>query len=992
MSNDVVQMNKEIEKFIRKIKSKSISHFDIPEEFRTNLSIIIAERKVGLRKAIRRGYDVINNNFFVIEAIGDNESKVVTTTFDGFDEYFEFLDGDIYQEACYYKYVFSQEEIDKYSINIKRINYKSLLSYSINDYTLTHSPKDDENANCAVLIRKWIAKFNDCNNYNEFISLYEDFKKSKYFGDYKECVLYSFIFHNKVKAYDIMMPFVYHNDSKYSNMLRSMFLIYGSQDIMNYKIDGNILEEIGFKNNVEKILKDLEDEETNFEYKGKFDTKSQMYIYHYIGRNRYTHRLIAEYYRYFESFEDFSTFLNNDLSFCDLTYAPISGLDLSRYTIKENTRLPVSCYDNISYKVRKVYDRFKQIFIVIQEWFDDKENIINSYENKFTYFHNFVYFLNNDLSNADMLFCDGLVNMPDFDDLNLSGAILKSNILERLGVKYKHIKIVADECCDTEEKSVINEEIMPIDDIYDFDFNNVQKSKKIYYVTDLHLPHRIKNAKCQSNEDVKYTIQKIIDNMLENIGWRSVLIIGGDVSSDFNLYKLFVRMLRKSIDEKKKSIIIVFTLGNHELWEFDGYSLDNIINQYNNVIKRNKMYLLQNNIFYIDDNNVNNKIGSINTNEILSMDKNKLRNLLRRARVVLFGGIGFAGYNEEFNANKLIYRNTINRQQELEESKKIEDLYHKVSSDLFDRKVIILTHMPFNDWCADREFCRGFIYVNGHTHCNNFHDDGEIRIYADNQIGYRQETVSLKYFYYDVTYDIFSDYNDGIYEITSNDYKDFYCGKKLSMTFNRKDYKLFMLKKNGFYMFITKSKNGSLCILNGGRLTALNIGISASRWRDVDYFYENMDRYIEYINPQFTEYSKKQKEIAKIIKQIGGRGTIHGCIIDIDFYNHIYVNPTDGKITAYFAEDMVEKEIYSNIGLMLRSCNPSFYVKYNELIEKDQQAKMLLKSSRKTELESQIYLETDIYKASRVISKMQKLESNIISTWIDPPNTIPKLN
>ena len=63
--------------------------------------------------------------------------------------------------------------------------------------------------------------------------------------------------------------------------------------------------------------------------------------------------------------------------------------------------------------------------------------------------------------------------------------------------------------------------------------------------------------------------------------------------------------------------------------------------------------------------------------------------------------------------------------------------------------------------------------MSGHTHRNYFYDDGEYRIYADNQIGYRERTPHLKYFYLDDTYDIFVDHDNGIYEITREQYIDF---------------------------------------------------------------------------------------------------------------------------------------------------------------------------------------------------------------------------
>ena len=59
----------------------------------------------------------------------------------------------------------------------------------------------------------------------------------------------------------------------------------------------------------------------------------------------------------------------------------------------------------------------------------------------------------------------------------------------------------------------------------------------------------------------------------------------------------------------------------------------------------------------------------------------------------------------------------------------------------------------------------------------------------------------------DGEYDYFCNYEDGIYEITSQEYQDFSRGKNISMTFNRQVNILYMLKKNGYYCFIHKTKN-----------------------------------------------------------------------------------------------------------------------------------------------------------------------------------------
>ena len=149
------------------------------------------------------------------------------------------------------------------------------------------------------------------------------------------------------------------------------------------------------------------------------------------------------------------------------------------------------------------------------------------------------------------------------------------------------------------------------------------------------------------------------------------------------------------------------------------------------------------------------------------------------------------------------------------ESKKFETLYEKVQPAICDKNTIIFTHTPKCDWSADATPYKNLVYVSGHTHRNEFYDDGEYRIYADNQIGYSGREVHTKCFLMDSEYNIFADYEDGIYEITADQYMDFYRGKNIKMNFGREINILYMLKKKGHYCFIHESTYGVLSILNG---------------------------------------------------------------------------------------------------------------------------------------------------------------------------------
>lgn len=172
---------------------------------------------------------------------------------------------------------------------------------------------------------------------------------------------------------------------------------------------------------------------------------------------------------------------------------------------------------------------------------------------------------------------------------------------------------------------------------------------------------------------------------------------------------------------------------------------------------------------------------------------------------------------------------------------------------------------------------------------------------------------------------------------------------------------------------------GKLYILYGGRPKSL-------KYTDINYYYDNMDKVIAYINEPLSKYATIQKRIANDVKNIGGDGKIHGAIIDIDYYNHIYVNPFDSAITGYWASDIVYKKVFPSIPRLLKANCPELYQNYQKLLDEKTTNIFSLKDcdNVKSNDSSVIWLNTDIYKASLKIKEMQNLESNILSKWIEP--------
>lgn len=627
-------------------------------------------------------------------------------------------------------------------------------------------------------------------------------------------------------------------------------------------------------------------------------------------------------------------------------------------------------------------DPFSDFFQVTVAWVDEDGYSVGEDEYSFQYFIEFISFLKGDLSDADLLDCSGLMNLQTIAGINFSNATVRSAFEKKFGLPMKKVSLPS---LASEDPSIIQNEIQTRQQ-YDLIRPNQNDGRSpVYYISDLHLLHRIKNAKCLTQSDIELALNNIVDQIITEIFYDSlvttcppILLIAGDVTADLALFNSFVTKLGEHLSPTWESPKIIFTLGNHEFWPFHGQKLDEIINSYRKLLTDNGMFLLQNSLLCIRDGNI---ISEITEKQLKEETKEELQARVSKSRLLIFGGIGFAGYNESFNSDKgAIYGAALSRSEEIEETKIFENLYNCVETKLSNQKVIILTHNPVKDWLSNPHFHPNFIYVNGHTHRNVFSDDGIIRVYSDNQIGFRQDHFSLKHFYIDETYDIFRDYSDGIYQITQQQYCDFYQGKNISMTYQAKTDTLFMLKKNGVYCFIARTASGHVSILNGARKSRLPR-------MDPDYFYQRMDQVVARITNPLEAYNSFLKNIADQIQKIGGSGKIHGAIVDIDFFNHVYVNPQDKKITPYFAYDIIYKVVYPTLLQLLKERNQTLYLNCLSVTKDDESAKRFYLEPTGNQT-AQLYLDTDIYQASNLIKKMQKLSSGILCVWNNTPNML----
>lgn len=971
--------DKEMRKAIKLLQTALCVPENFPKELCDNLLIKEAQLILGIRIVMCKGYDVINAQFFIEENVKfyNNDTPVEkqeTTLFDNFNDFFIYLQGDIYNNACYFGYDFSKEEIEQYNIDITQLTRTALIDYTINDFTLSPT-KDERNqirkANSThTALKKWIELLAACDNYEQFKKLLGHIYRSPIAVKYLNILLCNYAYNNPEKSFPIIMEHI--NNTLSYPLEETMCFICNPQSILSAYSNRYYAPSTAknHKYDLKKFITNLQSGRQQIKTESYYDKDIGFYVYK-IQTTFNESPITAS--KCFDNFDDFAAFMNNDLSDCNLFHAKIPDLDTSKFIYNDDTVWPVGNLNDLCYIEEKGYNRFYKHFYVKQYWVNSNNRIFKKYKHTFKYFFDFAYFLHNDLSQANLLFCDGLANIKDFTPFNFDNAVMRSEIKRKANLGFTTLTLPPV----TEHQYPSNNELQTSAELIAQRQPSAQSDEleynKIYYVSDLHLLHRLHLNKCITEEDIDYTIQNLILSILPRpFNYKSkMLLIGGDTSSDFNIFKRFVYWLKQYIKPHQQNFQVIFTLGNHELWEFTNHSLNSIVEKYRILLNKFDMHLLQNNLLYATGTGIE----EITEKELETISSDALFNRVKMASTIIFGGLAFAGKNNNFNANQGIYRKTLSRQQEIEESAKFEALYDKICKNIPDKNVIILTHTPKTDWSGNSTLQKKYVYVSGHSHKNYFYDDGDYRIYSDNQIGYFSNTISSKFFYLDKKYDIFERYADGIYEITADEYRNFYRGKNIQMTFTRPFHKLYMLKKNGYYMFVLQYDNGDLYILNGGNIKKLHL-------KSIEYFYNNMDKEIDAIQTPFKQFTKFQTEISDAVKAFGGSGNIHGAIVDIDYNNHIYVNPIDLTVTPYWAATMTYKIAYPSIPSLLKAQCPGLYLSYKRL-ENESTARQLIINNKLKIKEEEFYPDTDIYQASMQVKKMQRLNSNILTIWTD---------
>lgn len=337
------------------------------------------------------------------------------------------------------------------------------------------------------------------------------------------------------------------------------------------------------------------------------------------------------------------------------------------------------------------------------------------------------------------------------------------------------------------------------------------------------------------------------------------------------------------------------------------------------------------------------------------------------------------------NADYGIYRGALSREDEIQETYKWEKLYNDALQYAKETNcaIIVLTHNPICDWKNNKSEDENCIYFSGHTHQNHLLHDWErnIHVFADNQVGYYYSKVQFKEAYIYKRINPFATYGDGCYQIDSNSYLRFYDFMREKIMGNGTVEKMvkasnasfFMIKNKGYYGFFVISYKG-IYICAGGNVK--RIGECTDMSRIQENFNNMVEGYLRVLEP----YRNAQEWISKEVKSFGGEGTIHGSIIDIDFYNHILLSG-DGTVIYYYSPVYGEVEQYDSLLSLLDKHNISLATRYRKQLG--------IKNNRQTEnLELQVkeMIKIDIknspYVISRKVKQLQRLfDKKILRAW-----------
>lgn len=444
---------------------------------------------------------------------------------------------------------------------------------------------------------------------------------------------------------------------------------------------------------------------------------------------------------------------------------------------------------------------------------------------------------------------------------------------------------------------------------------------------------------------------KEIASIGQKIGWLN--ISKAELEKECNKPLEEITLNDFKLDKLKD---IYFILGNHEYYDFD--SITSAVDFYKTSLAKYGIHVLQ--------------------NEMLELKHfSYLDGDPKWVDLILYGGTGFAKYDKHFNANNTLCYNGFTREEEIEEGTKFEEGYHKALAQAKQEGKCFLCASHYPTLSCLGHFNQETIYFTGHDHRNYYEKKKDRVVYADNQIGYYNPEITFKKAATGISRNPYESLEDGMYETTVETYLQFYRyageyikgGKYISNLLSKGNRKFYVVKQDDYYGFFLVCDSGpsrGISIANGGKTKKL------TKDTDVAWIVRNFSLTISKYLRLLAPLRNVQTHLSKELRQLGLGGNIHGCIVDIDYYHHIMVNPTDGSIRFYYSPtfgivkylrsfNKVIESLHENSKFTLAKCE-QLQLQFTKLSKKKRKNKELcyLKKITNKEFCNQALLTTEL--------------------------------
>ncbi len=380
--------------------------------------------------------------------------------------------------------------------------------------------------------------------------------------------------------------------------------------------------------------------------------------------------------------------------------------------------------------------------------------------------------------------------------------------------------------------------------------------------------------------------------------------------------------------DHRSSQYIYAILGNHEMWDFSTF--EECSDAYSKLLKELGIRFLNDGVTTLGSFHAPWKRDE-KTQELLPLNQGENSEsfdlqMLSYSNAIIVGGVGYAAKNDDFNANHCIYGEAVCPEKEKQLSDRWIKAFRKAQT-MARRShatLVVLTHTPVYDWLDSGEVPSNCVFFSGHTHKNFYNNwENNTYIFSDNQIGYESKRFAFKHATIYKPRNPFASDPDGYRTITLGEFREFYRYMNtnflgtgtLEYQMEKYDAKLIMIKQQGYYgFFLTSSKGMYIC--NGGSIKKIDKTVNLDMYNR--RFLDMVRMYLLALSP----LRRAQEQVAEYVRSIGGSGTIHGTIVDIDSLNHIMFNVEKGTITFYNSPIFGLVIPYPDIRSLLHDHNP----------------------------------------------------------------------